>query len=100
MKFSSKKLGRVVVPDDFVGLASGNTRMAQWLDYRVRVTISDARMLVGPLEQPMSSGSVVNRTSTLKYGGKYRVEVVVLKGKHIPGNSAGDLFGDGENVAF
>ena len=25
----------------------GNTRMAQWLDYRVRVTISDARMLVG-----------------------------------------------------
>ena len=28
--------------------------MAQWLDYRVRVTISDARMLVGPLEQPMN----------------------------------------------
>merc|ERR1719491_1701404 len=24
-----------------------NTRMAQWLDYRVRVTISDQRMLVG-----------------------------------------------------
>lgn len=23
--------------------------MAQWLDYRVRVTISDARMLVGQL---------------------------------------------------
>ena len=31
--------------------------MAQWLDYRVRVTISDARMLVGPLEQLMN-GSV------------------------------------------
>mmetsp|Transcript_50520 Transcript_50520/g.117949 ORF Transcript_50520/g.117949 Transcript_50520/m.117949 type:complete len:195 (-) Transcript_50520:103-687(-) len=26
---------------------SRNTRMAQWLDYRVRVTISDQRMLVG-----------------------------------------------------
>mmetsp|Transcript_24378 Transcript_24378/g.44144 ORF Transcript_24378/g.44144 Transcript_24378/m.44144 type:complete len:198 (+) Transcript_24378:93-686(+) len=28
-------------------MSGRNTRMAQWLDYRVRVTISDARMLVG-----------------------------------------------------
>mmetsp|Transcript_59873 Transcript_59873/g.95096 ORF Transcript_59873/g.95096 Transcript_59873/m.95096 type:complete len:190 (+) Transcript_59873:73-642(+) len=28
-------------------MAGRNTRMAQWLDYRVRVTISDQRMLVG-----------------------------------------------------
>mmetsp|Transcript_103335 Transcript_103335/g.269794 ORF Transcript_103335/g.269794 Transcript_103335/m.269794 type:complete len:194 (-) Transcript_103335:114-695(-) len=28
-------------------MSGRNTRMAQWLDYRVRVTISDQRMLVG-----------------------------------------------------
>ena len=37
--------------------------MAQWLDYRVRVTISDARMLVGTLE-------------AVNFGGKIQGEVV------------------------
>merc|ERR1712039_996579 len=32
---------------ELVAMAGRNTRMAQWLDYRVRVTISDQRMLVG-----------------------------------------------------
>merc|ERR1712190_317693 len=32
---------------ELVTMAGRNTRMAQWLDYRVRVTISDQRMLVG-----------------------------------------------------